>query len=144
MGMIYTTNPDPAKYHCESMPVNGGSFQEYYDGVFYDSGLIFTVSRASVSAMSRPAHTPHAIDMCFLVTKCVACGSVVAIQYIVPDSPKTGQLHKLGPNQRSALQGRERPRRCRWPADGRGTMTSTSFLPTGSSLGSTITAATAL
>ena len=31
-GRIYTTNPNPAKYTCEQMPVNGGSFQEYYDG----------------------------------------------------------------------------------------------------------------
>ena len=32
IGQIYTTSPDMSKQDCSTMPVGGGSFQEYYDG----------------------------------------------------------------------------------------------------------------
>jgi len=32
VGQIYTTSPDMTKQDCSTMPVGGGSFQEYYDG----------------------------------------------------------------------------------------------------------------
>ncbi len=32
VGQIYTSSPDMAKQDCSTMPVGGGSFQEYYDG----------------------------------------------------------------------------------------------------------------
>ena len=34
VGQIYTTSPPAGKYYkdCSTMPVGGGSFQEYYDG----------------------------------------------------------------------------------------------------------------
>ena len=32
VGQIYTTSPDMSKQDCSTMPMGGGSFQEYYDG----------------------------------------------------------------------------------------------------------------
>ena len=56
-GRIYTTNPNPAKYTCEQMPVNGGSFQEYYDGAL--QYRVPTHTHTHPTRLGR-AHSVHA------------------------------------------------------------------------------------
>lgn len=80
VGMIYTTNPDPAKYHCESMPVNGGSFQEYYDGGNFTnwaqiSGPRFKGVKGHVDAAGQPTDVvPTAFGNCAFFGNCSAGG----------------------------------------------------------------------
>ena len=72
-GMIYTTNPNPEKYTCQSMPVNGGSFQEYYDGGNFTN---WAQIRYSITLL--------------VMFYCTHCWRRVCVEYFVPGKTLPG------------------------------------------------------
>ena len=78
VGQIYTTSPPAGKYYkdCSTMPVGGGSFQEYYDGGNFTnwaqiSGPRFEGVAGSVDKTGKPVDvTPTAFGLCAFFGNC--------------------------------------------------------------------------